>query len=958
MVNRLIHRVILSVSFIAAIFVFKSGFSAGNPSYSIMNFNKSQYGGANKNWSVAFDNEGYIYFGNDIGLVEFDGVSWSLYQSINGFPIRCVKYFDNRIYTGGYRELGYWERDSKGNLSYHSLTNQVEEYFLRNEEFWDISVLDGKIFFRSFSGIYIYTPDQGFDVIPADGFVSYSSVLDDTYIIAISNEGIYQVKNNEFIPILESGFFQGKTVALFNKTKETGVYLIGTESHAMYRYNADSGLAEPWANDLTNFFIRNKIDKAITGPEGDIMLGTIMNGIKIIDKSGRVKHHITVDKGLQSNTVHALAYDESGNIWMTSDKGIDFISFTSNQAYSRFVHDEMGAVYSAALFNDFLYMGTNQGLFRRNLNDPNNLFSLVPGTQRQVWDLNIIDNMLFVGHNSGTFLIDSNHTIKRISSQSGASSIALVPNRIGHLVQSTFNNLLLYKKENGIWAIYSPIAGFNDLISTVDFDHRGNLWATHPYMGIYRLRLNQKLDSVTQISYIGKDSHIWQTGNVLRVFKVDNRIVLSNQEQLYTYDDLNDSIVPYDFLNKNVGSYASSFLIVSGPSQHYWFMNTEGIALFRIHEETVNKIKEFPVSLFREDLVLRHENIVPLDERTAILCLENGYAILDASVKDAGKLITREQLILRRVNASNNAGRKTLLSPFESKITVPFARNNISLDYSFPLYSGERVKYQYKVLGLTHEWSELKERPGFTINRIPSGDYTIRVRAINDWRQTSAIHELKLTVNPPWYRSTMAFIAYALALAAFFLIGRYYVIRKTRLHEQQKWEEKERHLIQLRNEKLQQDLSFKSRQLAILALSMAKKNESLLEIKRSLRRQKDQLGTRYPDKCYNEVIKKIDINISGDDEWKIFEHNFNQAHEAFLQNLKSEFPELTPSDLRLCAFLRINLVSKEIAPLLGISVRGVENHRYRLRKKLNLSADDDLAEFILTFKSRESSERS
>jgi DNA-binding CsgD family transcriptional regulator len=131
---------------------------------------------------------------------------------------------------------------------------------------------------------------------------------------------------------------------------------------------------------------------------------------------------------------------------------------------------------------------------------------------------------------------------------------------------------------------------------------------------------------------------------------------------------------------------------------------------------------------------------------------------------------------------------------------------------------------------------------------------------------------------------------------------------------------------------------------------MIKKNEFLMSLKEKLKHQKELLGTRYPDKYYSEIIKKIDDHISGEDEWKIFEHNFNQAHETFLQTLKEKYPQLTPGDLRLCAFLRINLTSKEIAPLLGISVRGVENHRYRLRKKLGLSPDTDLTEFILSFR--------
>jgi DNA-binding CsgD family transcriptional regulator len=92
--------------------------------------------------------------------------------------------------------------------------------------------------------------------------------------------------------------------------------------------------------------------------------------------------------------------------------------------------------------------------------------------------------------------------------------------------------------------------------------------------------------------------------------------------------------------------------------------------------------------------------------------------------------------------------------------------------------------------------------------------------------------------------------------------------------------------------------------------------------------------------------KKIDENISNQDDWQIFENNFERAHDKFFTKMKTNYPDLTSSDLRLCAYLHMNLSSKEIAPLLGISVRGVENHRYRLRKKMNLEHDENLVEII------------
>jgi DNA-binding CsgD family transcriptional regulator len=178
------------------------------------------------------------------------------------------------------------------------------------------------------------------------------------------------------------------------------------------------------------------------------------------------------------------------------------------------------------------------------------------------------------------------------------------------------------------------------------------------------------------------------------------------------------------------------------------------------------------------------------------------------------------------------------------------------------------------------------------------------------------------------------------------LLFRNWGIRQTRRREKEQHEAREKELIKLRNEKLANEVEHKSKELASSTMSFIRKNEFLMELKTIIEKHKTELGSRYPDKYYNYLNKKIDENISNQDDWQIFENNFERAHDQFFAKMQTSFPDLTPGDLRLCAYLRMNLSSKEIAPLLGISVRGVENHRYRLRKKMNMEHDDSLAHVI------------
>ena len=146
--------------------------------------------------------------------------------------------------------------------------------------------------------------------------------------------------------------------------------------------------------------------------------------------------------------------------------------------------------------------------------------------------------------------------------------------------------------------------------------------------------------------------------------------------------------------------------------------------------------------------------------------------------------------------------------------------------------------------------------------------------------------------------------------------------------------------MKLKNEKLEIDIDSKNRELAISTMSLIKKNEFLNTIKTALQQQNTTQGVQ-------KVIKIIDNNLNNTDDWKLFKEAFDNADKDFLKLVKEKHSNLTPNDLKLCAYLRLNLSSKEIAPLLNISPRSVEVKRYRLRKKINLPQKASLTNYIL-----------
>jgi DNA-binding CsgD family transcriptional regulator len=132
-------------------------------------------------------------------------------------------------------------------------------------------------------------------------------------------------------------------------------------------------------------------------------------------------------------------------------------------------------------------------------------------------------------------------------------------------------------------------------------------------------------------------------------------------------------------------------------------------------------------------------------------------------------------------------------------------------------------------------------------------------------------------------------------------------------------------------------------------MNIIRKNELLIELKKAIQNYKNKAEGDKEENITDKLNRLIDSNISSDDDWKSFELHFDKAHQDFLRRLKSDFPDLTPSDLKLCAYLRMNLSSKEIVPLLNISLRGVEVRRYRLRKRLKMKSEENLIEFLMGY---------
>lgn len=904
----------------------------------IQNYSLAEYKAGNQNWDITRAADGWVYVANNNGLLAYDGLDWEFHQLPNKTTVRSVLAVDDLIFTGSYEEFGYWKKDDFGILKYHSLSETILEQISLDEEIWQIVKFKDKIVFSSFINIYLYDFEKVVQLRPRSTIIA-CNVIDDELYVSTLNKGIFSLKENELEPFFfNTSLEDTKIVSLVSHndkllllTSLKGSFYLKDNKLIPTGFKIDSELKQ---HQLNNFSLLEN---------GEMVFGTIKDGVFITDANGNIKFRITKENGLLNNTILGQYVDTSNNLWLGLDNGIARIELNSHHYFYNDISGKLGAVYDVIKHNNTIYIGSNTGLFKLDENDK---LEFIEGSQGQVWDLKIIDGELFCGHNEGTFLVDGDR-IKKISDFTGGWTIQKVPERDHTYIQGTYAGLVKFEKKFGEWHIKH--LGKTTIPSRfLVFENPKTAWVAHAYKGLYRIQFDDNYDTVTNVKTYD-DKGISSNFNI-RVYNIKNNISFKTNDGWQKYEPILDSIIPYKLLNDRFGK--DSYIISEEHKEAVILKNKDGIISFESFD-TVKNTNVFGDNSIKNRYIIGYENVAKINDSLYALNLVNGFMMIDSDFK---KDIEIFQPTIEMIAVNNKPINVQVLK--DGLITLDY-KQSLKIKIVSPKSSDHF--FEYKISDIEDQWNRIEGKTIELVN-LKEGDYNLEFKASNDFGNTSAIQKLKFEILPPWYRGTIGFILYvflsALIVLVFFYMHKRKIAKEQRLIKlkyqkeqkkllREKTLENEKHIVQLKNEALQNDIKLKSKQLANNAMALVKKNESLQEVKRELMVNKDGFDNFY---AYKKLLKKVDNSIVLKDEWEVFEHNFNQVHDEFFEKLKQQHQQLTPKDLKVCAYIKMNLSSKEIAPLMNISVRGVETHRYRLKKKLNLENDTSVVNYLLNIK--------
>ncbi|MEX2568462.1 MAG: triple tyrosine motif-containing protein [Cyclobacteriaceae bacterium] len=861
------------------------------------------------------------------------------------------------VYLSGQGEFGTFSPNDKGKLVFQSLKDSLPESFQNLEEVWKVFLGNEHIYFCTTDRIFVFDHENHFDfnLESQSGFESFH-FSKNTLFVNERQTGLQKLENGSLS--LVNSYFGDKLVTGLLPTVSSR-YLVFTRDDGIYELSGESVATWMTAPELT-------INAVLRLSNGHIAMATQLDGLLLVNTEGRELMKLDKESGLNNNSIVSLFEDLSGNLWLGHNNGLSMIQlslpFSKINQYSGLT----GTGYHATYELGRLYLGTNNGVYvQQTKSKGTQNMDLIPNTNGQVYQVKSIQGLLLVAHNDGAFII-SNNQAEKIAGPEGIWNFQLLKDYPNLILAGSYQGLHLFEIKDGGISYLRKIEGFEESSRIIEQDEKGAIWVAHGYKGLYKLLLDSAL-SAAEVDYFGTDQGL--PSNIFNnVWKVNNRLIFTTQAGVFRYNESQ-----HDFERDPIFDpyFENDFLI------HYLLEDQMGNIFFigetemGVLEKKVDGSYHKHFQVFNPLLPLLNDdlpNISAVRGNEVVFAANEGF--IRFSLNDNNFQPPVFPTLIRAVYLTGASDSLIFAGNVSSRMSsiespkIPYKQANIRFESSNPTPNNEKdLRYQYWLEGFEEDFGEWVDKREKAYTNLSEGKYNFHARSKNIYGAISPEATFSFEVLPPRYRSKLAYLFYVLLL----LVSAYLAYRIIEKRYQKKThqiktasraaiEAKEselkvskKELERLRTERLKQEIQIKNKELAAATMHLITKNGFIDQMRNNLNAITKKSRNQEVKSEIQKVIKTIEKNIAGDQDWEQFEIHFDQVHGDFMGRFKREYENLSPQEIKLSAYLRMNLSTKEIAYLMNISLRGVEIARYRLRKKLNLERSDNLQEYILKY---------
>lgn len=956
----------------------------------VRNFPTDEFGGGTQTWSISQLDDERMLFGNNSGLLIFDGNSWQVHKVENGSMVYATFYDHDsrRIYVGAQNEFGYFYFDKYGALRYNKLSQKLPEDCSNFSEIWRIHKVYSVVIFESKNYVFIITPEGEIETRSISERIEHCAIIDGKMIIAC-REHVYYLNEisievmpgseplrNEVVRAILPFSSPSKGKGVLFVTADSGLWFYDGTSVAPYDIDRDI----PDSNNVGIVPTLKRAQVFCAAICSDyIAFGTVRSGLVLKSlETGSVLFSGT-SSGMQNNTVLSLHFDDDHNIWLGLDNGIDYMILNApvRNLLSSDDVNHLGTGYASLIHGDYTYLGTNQGLFFYNRNGSpfTRKVRQVEGFNGQVWILREIDGMVLCGADAGAFVVNGERA-HRIGNMQGTWDFKPIDGHPDLLLACDYTGLNVLRRTAGRVEFGWHINNFDVSSNLFEQDADGSLWLNHWQTGVYRLRFSPDLRHFDEVEFFDASNGLPGNSNNL-ICKINGRVYVSSSDGFRRYNPGTHSLTKDRLVSTIFNAYGMAIKVVQLPQGDLWGYNENMLYYAKLLPNGTYHTDSVSMRRFINRLQISLGDIGVADGENTIFNCEKGFYVMSNTLhgKESPK-----NLIIRSVvsTLAPDSVLYTSQANAVSHLDVPHQLNSLMIEFVLPYYGGKNnVEYTCLLEGFDKQWSAPQTTCAKEYTQLGRGTYTFRVRAHNLVTGEEQETSLEIRILPAWYETWWANVVYLMLLIVAIYYAYKYLRRRAdrelrrarreqerQLREQQaqfqiKEEKRRKELAELRNNQLEVELKHKSSELADSIMNLVRKNDMIQEIDALMEELSDTVKHEerkaIVTKKISDIRRGIRMNMSDDDNWEKFIENFNMVYDNFMKELTARYPDLKKNDLKLCAYLRMGLSSKEMASLLNTSVRSIETARYRLRRKLNLDQGDNLTTFIQRFEGEKKS---